>query len=249
MSIKCGDYKVGDKLGGSILSRPIGQTKNVAVGTNEQGTVIYSVEDESQIIDYSKNCLALNDLLNLVPITADENSKRKIRQEIGHAFFNACTNDGSVENSEDFFTSVRRKIDILSAHTMEQMYNTLIVFNLIFSVVIILAITSLYISTIDENVKLASICMGSGVVGACLSLLQRNRDIDLSLFCTNAQLGRSALLSALLGAVIGVVVFIITKTNLYSTTINGGMYLSIFLSISSGFSERGFNSLMKKVKT
>lgn len=247
MTKKCGEYDVGDEISGGKLARIIGQTDNVLVGTNSEGILIYSIEDEATISEFSKKSLKLQSLLEGIPSDADDKSKKRVRQEIGLTYFNACTCDGSVKVNE-YFKSTEDKVKSLRGHTTERRYNNLVLFNIAESIAACIVLYIAYDSVDEILLKPVFFFMGGGVIGACLSLLQRNNNIDLSSFSSKKYLATSALLSVFLGLLVGFVVYWITKTNFYSSTINGDSSFAFLISVASGFSERTFNSLMKKIK-
>ena len=247
MSKKCGEYCVGDEIAGGKIARIIGQDKNIIVGTNERGTVIYSIENEENISGYSRKALKLRMLLESIPSDSEFKSAVRVKQDIGYAFFSSCTCDGKVKYN-DHFKNTEEKVKNLIEHTREQRYNNLTFYNVLQSIIVCLALYVFSLFVQEDHIKIALFFMGGGVIGSCLSLLQRNNKLDLSAFSSKSHLALSAFLSVMLGVLVGFVIYWVTKTQIYVTAINGDQALAFLLSVGAGSSERFFNSLMKKVK-
>ena len=246
MSKKCGEYAVGDTISGTKIAKIIGQDTNVVVCTNGNGTIVYSIEDETSIRDYEKKSLELKKLLESLPRDGNKSVLKRIKEEIGYTFFTACTcNEGISTNAH--FSGTNEKINELNKHTGELRYKKLVFWN-IFQTAIVCGILAIIYSQSEQEIKGLSFYMVGGALGASLSLLQRNNKLNLTSFTTIWDIQLSAFLSVCLGVIAGFVVYWFTKSGFVPEGIAQDSAALFLLSILAGSSERFFNALMNKVK-
>lgn len=249
--------EVGQILEGKEIKKILGKDENIIVFVYGNNVVTYCVGDAGEVVDYDKKVNKLSSLFSrlnkhisteisvpFIPkwITSPRPQQiTAMKFDVGSAFFLACASKDSNINVDNHFIAVENMVKEFEEHVDKSRVDRLIFTNLIHSVIVCIF---LFIPFLIWGGNLVISVLG-GVMGACLSVLQRKKRIYSGAFSSLWETQVSSILSVTLGAMSGLVVFLLIESGILFSNYNSNSYGFVVISMLAGISERYFNTLIE----
>jgi len=187
-------------------------------------------------------------LQSLIPQDIGRELSISIKRELGAAFFSALT-DMESEHKPEYFKSVSEKISRIKSAQQSKMLSV--------SIMIVLAVIfSSALSVIQYQTKLLVpnwypmfLAASFGCIGSMFSVLQRSDQIAV----TELFYWRYCLLDSFIklasGMFSGVILILLVKSDLAFGFAKNDLFITLLLSLISGFSERFIPDVLRQVES
>lgn len=243
------DYKNGDCTpGGAVIKKILGKASNSLVFTTETGILASIIKDETVVHEYTAKCNKVLELHEALPKNIDRKRFVKLLEELGLVFFNSLESKGG-ETAEQHFSRIESKINEAIYDANEELNTNFIIWNIVHTAIASAALGILYYFLSPAPHSASLLVAIGGALGACISVIQRNKAIELRRIRRTINLHFSSAISVTLGAASAFVVYWAITGNLILGSIAGNIPAVFVFGVISGMSERYLNSLLSKIQS
>jgi hypothetical protein len=188
-------------------------------------------------------------LKQLAAANLDGEDAAAVKRILGHEISSALRSTSATVVPSDAFAASREFIgqrlgaDVSNGYV----FATLIVAAVVGVPLLLAAAFPQWLQWLVSDARALALGAFAGLLGACISVLQRSGSLVLTQFPSKAQIVVQAIVRILLGVVFGTLVVIAVKGNVAFGTFKGDMRALFLLAVAAAFSERLIPDLLSKL--